>query len=517
MTAATTLSGEHAEDVLARVRTWMDAGQDCVLVFVTATEGGAVRAPGALLAVSADESVGYISGGCIDADVVLQARRAAGDQQPRELRYGAGSPFVDLPLPCGGAINVFIAPRLDPDTIRAAHDQLAARQKITLIARRDGRVALAGPDVQPSREDFVFSYCPKLRLRIAGRGADALALARMSDAAGFATHVQLVDDDDIADAREAGLRSVEKLSTPAALSAQVDDAWTAFVLLFHDQDWEVPLLRQALEGPAFYVGAVGSKRTHAARRMALELAGCSREEIDFVRGPIGLVPSLRDASMLAVSTLAEIVEAFPGKSSSRRPGTALLLLAAGASRRFENGDKLMADLDGRSVLDHAASFVPADLTVRKVAVIPSGADDRREVLERCGWQVVENGRSELGQSTSLKAGIEAISADAAVDQVIVLLGDMPFVQPSHIEALRVSADVPSTTCVMSESNGVLLPPALFKRCHFEALAQLEGDRGAKALFEAIPHGNMTVAVAAEHAADIDRAADLDRAKESVNA
>jgi len=177
----------------------------------------------------------------------------------------------------------------------------------------------------------------------------------------------------------------------------------------------------------------------------------------------------------------------------------------------------MADLVGRPVLDHAASNVPADPALHKFAVIPSGADDRRKVLAQNGWQVLENEHADLGQSTSLKVGIDFISADAAVDQVIVLLGDMPFVQAAHIEALRLSADVPSTTCVMSERDGVLLPPALFKRCHFEALAKLEGDRGAKALFSAIAHGNMTVPIATEHAADIDSAADLDLAKETVNA
>lgn len=517
MTAATTLSGEHAEDVLAQLCDWMAAGQSCALVFVTATQGGAVRAPGALLAVSRDQSIGYISGGCIDADVVLQARQATDAQGARELRYGAGSPFVDLPLPCGGAIEVFITPCLNLEPLRAAHQQLVQRKQIELVAHRDGRVALLTPATQLSRDDFVFAYSPKLRLRIAGRGADALALARISDAAGFATHLQLVDEDDLADARQAGLCSIEQLTLPDQLAAHVDDAWTAFVLLFHDQDWEIPLLRQALEGPAFYVGAVGSKRTHANRQAALQAAGCPTETVQFVRGPIGLVPSLRDASMLAISTLAEIVEAFPGKSSSRRPRSAVLMLAAGASRRFKGGDKLLAELDGRTVLDHAAANLPQDPALRKLAVIPAGDRERRAVLERRGWQIVENEQAHLGQSSSLRAGIEAISADAAVDQVIVLLADMPFVQPAHIEAMRGSADNPNTTCVMSECDGILLPPALFKRCHFEALTDLDGDRGAKSVFEAIAHGSLTVPLLPVQAADIDRAEDLLRAREGVDA
>lgn len=517
MTTATDLSGEHAEDVLSRLLEWMETGQTCALVFITGTEGGAVRAPGALLAVGEQSSVGYISGGCIDADVELQARSACSDGRPKTLRYGAGSPFVDLPLPCGGAIEVFIVPKPEVDMIKTARERLAARLALEIIVRPDGSVAIGSDDVRPVQGDHVFSYCPKLRLRIAGRGADALALAKLSDTAGYATHLQLVDDDDVSDARGAGLSSVERLSSPAQLSANTDDPWTAFVLLFHDQDWEVPLLLQALQGAAFYVGAVGSRRTHAVRCGALKAAGCSEQEVNFVRGPIGLVPSLRDASMLAVSTLAEIVGAFPARSSSRRPRTAILMLAAGASSRFETGDKLLADLDGISVLERAALNVPDDPNLVKLAVVPSGASDRRAILERHGWLTFENPQAHLGQSSSLKLGVEKMQDIATLDQVIVLLGDMPFVPATHLESLRQCADLPSTSCVMSESDGVISPPALFKRVHFESLTRLEGDRGAKAIYRAIEHGNVAIPLKPNHAADIDVLADLDRAKEIVDA
>ena len=101
--AALLTTGEHPFHVLQRLRDWQAAGLACALVVITHTEGGAVRAPGALLAVNEDTSFGYISGGCIDADVILQARQAIESGAPKSLRSGAGSPFVDLPLPCGGA------------------------------------------------------------------------------------------------------------------------------------------------------------------------------------------------------------------------------------------------------------------------------------------------------------------------------------------------------------------------------------------------------------------------------
>ncbi len=517
MDSATTLSGEHAEDVLGALRDWTEAGIQHALVIVTSTEGGAVRAPGAMFAVNEADSVGYISGGCIDADVVLQARNAILDGETRVLRYGAGSPFVDLPLPCGGAIEVAIIPAPDQNVIQAACDAFAERRAFDLIVSPDGGLKLRSEEMRAAKHDFVFSYTPKLRLRIAGRGADALALAKISEAAGLSTHLQLVDEDDLAAATAAGLSKVEQLTTPSAGSRVQDDPWTAFVLMFHDGDWEVPLLKQALEGPAFYIGAVGSKRTHAARCAALERADVEAADIARIRGPIGLVGSLRDASLLAISALAEIVEAFPGKSSSRRARTAFLLLAAGASSRFEDGDKLLAEIDGQSVLARTAAQPFEDEMVTKFAVVAPDRPLRKEVLQAVGWQVVENPNAAQGQASSIIVGIEAIVASHYVDQVIILLGDMPFVSRAHLDAIHQRASASSISAIMSDSDGTLLPPALFKPAHFEALKNLTGDRGAKAVFLSLGLGAERIALPAAQAIDIDRVEDMKGLKELINA
>ena len=167
---------EHPRDVLGRLQDWQRE-QACALVVITRTVGGAVRDVGALLAVSAEgQSAGYISGGCIDADVILQAQVAITDGQARHIRYGAGSPFVDLPLPCGGAIEVLILP--NPVT------QIVSEIVAALDARRAVYVAHdeTGMRILENGETAAFSalYEPKLRLRIAGRGADCLALARVA-------------------------------------------------------------------------------------------------------------------------------------------------------------------------------------------------------------------------------------------------------------------------------------------------------------------------------------------------
>lgn len=515
MVTATSLTGEHAEDVLGQLSTWLSDGDVCALVFVIGTEGGAVRAPGALMAVGSRTTVGYISGGCIDADVALQARRASEHGRARKLRYGAGSPFVDLPLPCGGAIDLLIVPSPDPREISNARAILAARREVRLSVSEDGALQTLATDEAFRSRDFVFAYYPKLRLRVAGRGADALALATVAEASGYTTRLQLLDQEDVDQAHACGIEDFERLELPSDLPPATDDPWTAFVLLFHDSDWEIPLLKQALAGDCFYIGAVGSKRTHAVRCDALRVAGCTETQISAVNGPIGLVPSLRDASMLAVSALAEIIERFPGKSSSRRPVTAILMLAAGASSRFESGDKLLADLDGRAILEWSASKVSEDAQTIKVAVVSPDTPGRADILRAQSWRIVENPDAHLGQSTSVRAGMDAIAQHPEIDQVIVILADMPFVPAAHLQVLREAADTPNCSAVMSESDGWLGPPALFKREHFSALSELSGDQGAKSVYLKLVRGGVTRSLAKEFAMDVDAEEDLAKMKDRV--
>lgn len=512
--AALLTTGEHPFHVLQRLRDWQEAELACALVVITHTEGGAVRAPGALLAVNEDTSFGYISGGCIDADVILQARQAIKSGAPKSLRYGAGSPFVDLPLPCGGAIEVVICPQPDPAVIRQLSEALADRQRASLYLTSDTHIA--AQSISPCDERR-FDYHPPLRLRIAGRGADALALATMSHAAGYETQLQLLDADDIQDARQLGLSNIQPLSSVSDLPDIEDDAWTAFVLLFHDRDLETPLLKQAVNGPAFYIGAVGSRHTHAKRCDALRAAGVNDEQIKRIHGPIGLVPSLRDASSIALSTLAEIIDAakrIPSRPESR---TAFILLAAGASRRFEAGDKLLADLDGQPVLAHSAALRQSFNPCEAVAVI-SHADTRRaDILNRASWTIVTNPNSENGQASSIASAMAVLQPRDEIDQVVILLGDMPNVPQSHLSEILAQAANPSVHAIMTESGGTLSPPALFKRSQFEALMALSGDRGAKSVFLNSDAMTATIPLSKLEGMDIDCVDDLSRAKEIEHA
>jgi xanthine dehydrogenase accessory factor len=502
MTSVQSTYEAHAQDVIARLLDWQTFGKRVAIAVITETVGGGVRAPGSLMAITADGlSAGYLSGGCIDSDIVLQAQRSLEENSPVALHYGQGSRFIDLPLPCGGAIHVYIEPIDDSSKLHATLSTLQARSVGSL-------------EFTVESETIKFDYKPKLRLRIAGRGADCLDLARLATASGLEVHLQLPDTNDCAVADQIGVSKLELLKTPETLPLVSDDPWTAFALMFHDRHWEAALLQQALEYPSFYIGAVGSPRTHAIRCQELSLSGVPQHEIARVHGPIGLVPSLRESSSIAVSTLAEVIAAFQTRTHNIYAESAVLLLAAGQSSRFENGDKLLADLRGQSVLATVASKAVEKRFRSRIAITAKKQSERQSTLKANHWSIVENPAPEQGLSSSLKLGIQVAQANSDIQSVLVLLADMPFVPDEHIEALY-AALKPGVTAVMSEFEGKLTPPALFARASLSEILEAEGDQGARKIFKSLSN-TATVPLRPEHAIDIDTVSDLISVKEVIH-
>jgi len=181
-----------------------------------------------------------------------------------------------------------------------AQVQFTARQPATLTFRPDGQ------DV-----GHRFTYTPRYRLMLAGRGAIFRSVAQIGHAMDFDIRLLSPDAEDLGAVGHLSSAAALQLTTPtAAPRLDMLDAGTAFLTLFHDHDWEPYLLAAALETPAHFIGSLGSRRTHALRCAALEEMGIAPASLDRLHGPIGLVPSLRDASSIAASTLAQIIAVF---------------------------------------------------------------------------------------------------------------------------------------------------------------------------------------------------------------
>lgn len=295
---------EHASDIIAKGAELVSASRPFALITSLAIEGGAAREVGSLAMVEASgQMTGYLSNGCIDRDIHYHALEALQSQEKKLIRYGDGSRFADLKLPCGGALTVLIDPTPDTEAIIMAAAQLAAREQVTLNFHS-----------QEHRQDAIaraFTYNPRHRLVLAGRGAIFRSMAQIGQATGYDVRLLSPDAEDLAAVAHLASAAPTHLTTPnAALDLDMLDAQSAFLTLFHDHDWEPWLLRAALETPARFIGSLGSRRTHNLRGEALRQMGVREESLDRLRGPIGLVPSLRDASSISISALAEVVSAF---------------------------------------------------------------------------------------------------------------------------------------------------------------------------------------------------------------
>ena len=237
------------------------------------------------------EYQGSLSGGCIEAAVVTEALETLKTGQPRMQSYGAGSPLIDIRLPCGGAVELLFTPITCVAAIMTALDQ---RQPFTQ------------PLCLPSGPPLSVSHAPPLRLSILGHGGTVDALTRLSLSIGVDVAI-FTPDSHMADHR--GHRATLLKSTKEDVSIP-SDPWTAICFLFHDHDWETALIMQALDGPALIIGAMGSHKTHAKRLNQLRSLGVSEEKLDRIKSPIGLIPSSRDPETLALSILSEAVEAY---------------------------------------------------------------------------------------------------------------------------------------------------------------------------------------------------------------
>ena len=269
-------------------------GEASALVTLTSTTGASSRDPGTHMAVSETGAyAGSFSGGCIEAAVVGEARAALADGHPRQVLFGAGSPFIDIRLPCGSGVEVLIDPAPNRTAIQAATAALTARCPASLNAGMTPH----GP--------FIRHYLPPLRLMVLGSGPEVTALARLAAAQGIGCTLAGPRGE-----AEVGLslggQSLGGLSLGQAPDLAVD-AWTAIAVLFHDHEWERGILPWALASPAFHVGAQGGKGAREARSEWLEPAAMAR-----LRSPIGLFPGARTPSVLALSVLSEIVAAYEG-------------------------------------------------------------------------------------------------------------------------------------------------------------------------------------------------------------
>ena len=314
-----------AEKIPETALDWHRSGQGAALATVVETWGSAPRPVGAQLAVSgAGAIVGSVSGGCVEGAVVIEAQETLADGQTRLLEFGVSDDQAfAVGLACGGSIRVMVEPvgqALPADLLETLTEARAARTPVAYVVQtKTWTRRLAGVEDFPDRfardksglEDdgatFIGIHNPPLRMAIVGAGHVAQPLSSMALLAGY--------DVTIIDPREAFATSTRfpdlKIShdwPDAALSAHGLDSRTALVTLAHDPKIDDPAIIAALNSQVFYIGSLGSSRTHAKRVERLRAAGIDDAGIARIHGPVGLDIKGRSPAEIAISIMAEITQ-----------------------------------------------------------------------------------------------------------------------------------------------------------------------------------------------------------------
>jgi xanthine dehydrogenase accessory factor len=341
--------------MLAHLQRWQDAHEDVALATLVDVRGSAPQRAGARLGVTRGGAMaGSVSGGCVENDVVERALGVLADGAPVVARYGiADESGLDVGLACAGTIDVLIE-RFAPSAawqalagaiaarrpaalaVGVAPAALAGRKLVVLgddatvgaidpaldaevAARARARRERGGTEVVtlPCRGEqaavYLEGFPPPPRLLVVGATHTAIALARLARPLGY--HVTVIDPrrayatpERLPDADELVLRAPGEALAEARL-----DARAAVVTLTHDPRFDLPALAAALRSDAGYVGAMGSRATHARRAAALAREGFGATDLARIHAPIGLDIGARTPEEIALAILAEMVAARAGR------------------------------------------------------------------------------------------------------------------------------------------------------------------------------------------------------------
>ena len=338
------------QEVIDDIDRWHDEKQSVALATVVQTWGSAPRKVGAKMALTPEGSIsGSVSGGCVEGAVFEEGTAALEANKPKLLHYGVADETAwDVGLACGGTIEVFVEP-LDTAVYQFIHNLIQndeAGATITVIrgpkellgrklaVSRAGEqigtlgdtaldaqaIAAEAKAVQPQRihlndeiELFIDTVRPAPTLILVGGVHIAIALTSYAKTLGYRT---LVIDPRRAFGSDERFPHVGQLiqAWPDKAFAEVKiTPETAVALLTHDPKIDDPALKIILQERPFYIGALGSRKTHAKRVERLRGYGFSETEIGRIHGPIGLDIGAQTPEEIALSIMAEIVQARSSK------------------------------------------------------------------------------------------------------------------------------------------------------------------------------------------------------------
>jgi xanthine dehydrogenase accessory factor len=296
-----------ADDVRPALARAQALKEPAALATIIGLGGGGPRPVGTQMTFAASEICGFLSGGCLEADLAGHAEAVLTDGDPRRLVYGEGSPWPDIRLLCGARIEILLE-RLVPG--EPALDSLlafgAARKPAFWTSDGARRVCHQAPDGEPPWPGaYRRTYQPRPRLVVVGSDPTALAIASLGAQSGFET--SLVRPKGPPEPPPGvGPLAYRRDEPQEALTRIGLDPWTAVAIASHDSQLDHAALMAALPSPAFYVGALGARRRLEDRLAELRAGGLGEESLARLHAPIGLDIGGKAPWEVAIAVLAEI-------------------------------------------------------------------------------------------------------------------------------------------------------------------------------------------------------------------
>ncbi|MGO1749959.1 MAG: XdhC family protein [Marinobacter sp.] len=312
------MAGGHAS-VIGDVLLWLEQGRRVWLCTIVETWGSSPRPAGSWLAVSdSGQWSGSVSGGCLEENLL---RRTAenGSDYPVVIDYGiTDNDRDDFRLPCGGRIRLLVEPfgnnSLAIEHVNqlaeALHDRAPVARRVSLkgVATLESAVSAARLGVVFNGEELLHTLQPECRLLLIGAGEVARYVAEFASAADF-TVTLCEPRETFASGWGHNHLPLDRRLPDDLIAESFRDSWCGVLALAHDPRIDDMGLLAALQSPAFYVGAMGSKPTSEARRERLESLGLEAARVKRLRAPIGInIPSKTPAE-IAISVVADLIEA----------------------------------------------------------------------------------------------------------------------------------------------------------------------------------------------------------------
>lgn len=523
-----------ADDVLDTAIAWLRQGMTVAVATVVRTWGSAPCPAGSQLVVNdACGFEGSVSGGCVEAATVEAALEVGASRRPRRLEFGVTDTEAwRVGLACGGHIEILVeALQGELELLERLRDDRKSRRAAVLATElTTGRHALIHPaeetPVEPAlleaareaaRRDastlatvsgiewFLHVRNPAPRMFVVGAVHVAQVLAPLAAGAGFEVVVLDPREAFATPARFPGI-TLSREWPDAGLRRLAPAARDAVIALTHDPKLDDPALTVALESDAFYVGALGSRRTQRARLARLATQGVPTSALARVHGPVGLDIGGRTPAEIATSILAGVIRAL--RKPRRRARVAAIVLAAGRSSRMGSVNKLTAELHGAPLVNRTVDAALASRAEPVIVVTGHAEEDVRRALAGRPIVFVHNPDHAHGLSTTLRAGLSALGT--GFHGAVICLADMPGVNASHIDALvdgfEASGEKQVVVPVHAGRRG---NPVLWPAECFDELARLTGDVGGRSLLDALGDRVQTVPVSDDGVLiDIDTEAEL---------